>query len=423
MSHKRADVLIIGGGVVGLSTALFVARAGAEVIVVERDRIPCGAAYGNAGLLVPSHCAPLPGPGMLAQGLRAMLSAESALSVNLRAGLSGGGAMEMARWLLGFRRACTQARFDAAVEVYRELARESFSIHREFAAGDDADYEFDETGLYHLYLTSEAFREGQADAESLAAHGILSETISGEALRDADPAIGEKVVGAVVNRPDSRINPARFLQWLADRAEAAGARLLSETEVFGVSGGNGRGRRVLTTRGPMAADQIVIAAGAWTGAVARMMGSRVPIEGAKGYSLTFPRPETAPRAPLILEDYHVVITPFERTLRMTGFLELFGLDGSIPARRLAQIRKHVPAYLPGMRLADAVAVWRGFRPCAPDGLPVVGRLPGAETVWVAGGHATKGLTLGPGAGRRMSERLGGAPVSSIDRAVDPGRFG
>ena len=412
----KADIIVIGGGVIGLFVAYYAACEGASVILIEQNRIPSGSSYGNAGLIVPSRCQPLPAPKMVLEGFRHLFSPSGSFSIRLRPD------PELLQWLWRFYRFCNERHFLHAVEVLNTLSRESLLLHTGLSRQQGAAYEYDQTGLLGLFLSEKGFRSGRDHARFMEKFGIESLVLTAREVREIEPSIGPRVVGAVWQRQDGRLNPALFLTWLEQEARKKGVRFATETEVLGFKHNRQQVDIVRTTRGDFRGDQVVLSAGAWTSVLAGRLNIRLPIQGGKGYSITFSRPQGSPRIPMVLEDFYVAVTPFEEMFRLTGYIELSGLDLGVDLKRLNKIWKHAQLYLPeidGMKLLE---VWRGLRPCTPDGLPVIGRLRPLNNLWVAGGHATKGMTLGPVTGKLMADLLAGRSIGPLESALRADRF-
>lgn len=416
MDNNKADIIIIGGGVIGLSIAYFASCEGASVILVEKNRIPCGSSYGNAGIIAPSHCEPMPTPKIIKEGIRQLFDPAGAFTIRLRPDPA------MFRWLLKFYRFCNEKHFFYAIEIYNEMVQESLRLHNDFASLGGYNYEYDQNGLLYLYISSKAFLESQKNALRVKDYGVESRVLSGDEIRNLDPCIGSKVVGAVHYTADGRLYPAYFLEWLAREATNRGARLLTETEVFGFEKNRSRIDKIYTTRGEFRGDQIVLAAGAWAPLLSKSLKVRLPIEAAKGYSLTFSRLDRSPRLPMILDDCYIAVTPYQKMLRMTGVLELSGLDGGINLKRLKRIQHHTRVYLPESGEMKLKEIWRGFRPCTPDDLPIIGKAIPFNNLWIAGGHGTKGMTLGPVTGRLMGDLLSGRSIGPLSHALRVNRF-
>ena len=416
MQPTKSDVIVIGAGVIGVSVAYYAASLGASVLVIEKNNICSGSSYGNAGLLVPSHCNPLPTPGVVAQGIRYLFDPEGPFYIRFRLDV------ELARWLWSFYRFCNEKHLYHCVGIFRKMGKESLALHKELAEMGGHEYQFSQNGILNLYLTEEGFHEAQEDAVRIKSCGENSVILSGDEVRELEPAAGPQVVGGVLNKVDGCIAPLSFVRWLAGKAEEKGARFLTDTEVFWLKTDRRKVTKVVTTRGDFEADQVVLTTGAWLPLLASGLDVRIPIEAAKGYSMTFLKTEGAPKIPLLLEEARVAVTPFDETLRLAGTLELSGLDLAIGRKRLKAIQSETYRYLPKLGGLEIKEVWRGLRPCTPDGLPVIGRLQPWSNVFVAGGHATKGMSLGPVTGKYLSQMLAGESIGMLERSLRPNRF-
>jgi len=325
-------------------------------------------------------------------------------------------------WLWIFYRSCNEKHFFHALEILKELSLESLRLHEDLAQQGGSIYEYDHTGFLSLFGSEKAFRKGQEDACLMEKFGIDSRVLTGHEVRDLEPTISSRASGAVWYRKDRRLNPASFLMWLEQEARKNGVQFVTETEVIGFNHYRQHIDAVHTTRGEFRGDQFVLAAGAWTSLLSKKLNVRLPVQGGKGYSLTFKRPKNSPRIPMLLEDFHIAATPFNDIFRLTGHIELSGLDLGIDLNRLNRIRQHAQQFLPGIRNLELVETWRGLRPCTPDGLPIIGRLRPKKNLWVAGGHATKGMTLGPITGKLIKDLLSGKSIGEMKQLLRADRF-
>jgi D-amino-acid dehydrogenase len=218
------------------------------------------------------------------------------------------------------------------------------------------------------------------------------------------------------------MDPAAFTRAMVARAERAGATIVTGAEVYDFDIARGGVRTVRTTRGSFAAEQVVLAAGAWSAALARALDLRLPIEPAKGYSIDVDRPAGLPDLPLCVGEAHVVLTPMGDGLRLGSTLELAGWDMRLRPRRLAHLRKAAARVLGLPEDGPVRQVWRGPRPLTPDGLPVIGRDRRHTNVVFATGHCMLGLSLGPVTGKLVAELCTGDSPSIDLELLRPGRF-
>jgi D-amino-acid dehydrogenase len=414
-------VVVVGGGVIGVCAAYYLARTGASVTLVERGEIAAGASYGNAGLVVPSHSVPLAAPGVLWRGLRWMANPESPFYIRPRAD------RDLLAWLWRFRTHCTPAHVERAMPVIRDLSRESLTLFQELAAIPGLGFGFRHDGLLSVYRTEAGLSDGRHEAELLASRGIVAKVLDARAARDLEPSLRDGVAGAVHFPDDAHLTPDRFVRGLARVAHDMGVDVRTGTEVLGFTRAGRRVTGVETTRGSIGCDEVVLAAGPWSAPVGRDLGLSLPLQAAKGYSVTYEMPPGGPRMPMLLGEARCAVTPMETpdgaVLRFAGTLELAGLDLSIARRRVRAIERAAREYVRFEQEPRLVEIWRGLRPCTPDGLPFIGRPRALDNVIVATGHAMLGVSLGPVTGTLVAEVVAGQPPMLDLAPLDPDRFG
>jgi D-amino-acid dehydrogenase len=416
MTATKADVIVIGAGAVGISCAYYAAASGARVLVLERNGVAAGSSYGNAGLLVPGHCEPLSSPGVVAAGLRELFNPEGAFHIHPRPDV------RLARWLLSFRHHCNDRHYARALEIHAMLNRESISCHKQLGEQGGSSYGMKMDGLLCLYTKEESFQEAQKYIQRVRPLGIEFRVLSAAEVMKMESSIREPIIGGTLGVGDGWLNPNAFVHWLATQAEARGVEIAKNTEVFGFDTNRHRVNTVITTRGRIQADQVVIAAGAWTPRLTRLLHTGIPIESGKGYSITFKQPAIAPKRPLMLEEARIAVTPFGDAVRFAGTLEMAGLDPGINRRRVEAIERNGKQSISGADGWELEEIWSGLRPCTPDGLPILGRLGDFDNVFIAGGHATKGISQGPGTGRLLADLLAGSGIGPLEPALSPRRF-
>ncbi|HEV8673496.1 MAG TPA: FAD-dependent oxidoreductase [Methylomirabilota bacterium] len=413
----KPSALVIGGGVIGVAAAYYLARGGWDVTIVETGEICAGSSYGNGGLVVPSHSIPLAAPGVWLKGLKWMLNPESPFYIKPRL------SPELLSWLWQFRAACTPARAARAMPVLRDLSFASLALFRELAAIPGFEFGFRQEGALAVFRTEKAYEAALADARFLGEGGIPTKVLDGVAARALEPALAPGVVGAIFFPDDALLIPDVFVRGLAALAEQLGVRIRTGTEVLGFLTRGARITTVETTRGNLpAGEAVVLAAGSWSPRLAAAAGLRLPIQPAKGYSVTYRRPPDGLRIPLLLGEAKAGVTPMGDMLRYAGTLELAGLDLSINRRRVNAIIRSAAPYLRGAESLELLEIWRGLRPCTPDGLPVIGRPKRIENLILATGHAMIGVSLGPITGKLVAQLASGEPTAVDVGALTPERF-
>jgi D-amino-acid dehydrogenase len=412
---RSPEVAIVGGGSIGLMAALELTRRGLRPVVLERaGDVLSGCSGGSAGLLSPAHSTPLATPGAVREGLRHMLRRDSPFSMRPRPGLL--------LWLLRFMAAARPSRVVAGTEVLRRLSFDSLELHQALAAAG-LDTGLRALGAINVYETEDAFAGGRAEAQALSAHEIKSQVLAPSEARTLEPALSEGVVGAVFYPDEAQCEPERFLLAVAEAAVAAGAVIRTRAEVFGVRVRAGRVTALETTLGELRPDEVVVANGAWTAELSRRLGLRLPVEGGKGYHLDLERASSDPSIPVYMQEARVIATAFDDRLRLAGTLQLTGLDLRLDRVRVAATLNAGVRTLRGIHPARVTEVWRGIRPCTPDGLPIIGRSARIENVVFATGHAMKGLHLAPATGSLVADLVTGQPPRHDLAPLSPDRFG
>jgi D-amino-acid dehydrogenase len=415
-------VLIVGGGIVGLSVAYYCSRKGHRVTLLERGgRNRDGCSFVNAGMLVPSHIVPLASPGMVRLGLRWMWNPESPFYVKPRF------SADLLSWAWKFHRAATQPRVDRAAPVLRDLHLASRDCYREWAALWNNDFNLAERGMLMLCNTERGLEEETKAAEYARRLGIAAEMLTPSETAELEPRLRMAITGSVYFPVDCHLTPERLMAALTREVEVAGVEVTYDA---GVDGWRSKGDRIEAVRtsgavgAEVRADEYVICAGIWSQNLVRDLDIRIPMQAGKGYSLTLESPASLPSVCAILSEARVAVTPMGSSLRFAGTMELTGIDERIDAARVRGIVKSVAGYFPDITPAhlEQATVRSGLRPCSPDGLPYVGRVSRFANLSVATGHAMMGMSLGPITGKLMAETLSDEPLSCSMEGLSPDRY-
>ncbi len=403
----RPDVAIIGGGAVGAACALELARRGAAVTLLERGpELGSGCSAGNAGLICPSHSTPISNPAAVRNGLRWMFDPASPFYLKPRPAA----VPWLARFLLSARKAPAGAR------AIRALSMASLELHAELARNLDTGFE--RRGVLNAYVAEASFAAGRAEAQ---ASGLPFEALDRDEALALEPALGTRTVGAVYYPHEAHVDPLRCVRAVGRAAALEGADIRTRVGVIRLRREGGR-TAIETTDGVLRPQTVVLAAGAWSGALARTVDVYLPLEGGKGYHVDLEGAEGDPRIPTWLQESWAIATPLPGRLRLAGTLELAGLDLSIDTRRAEAVRRGGERGLRGVEGRRVIDVWAGLRPCTPDGLPVIGRPEGLPGLVLATGHAMKGVSLAPVTGRLVAELLVGQTPSHDVGPFRPDRF-
>ncbi|HJP77799.1 MAG TPA: FAD-dependent oxidoreductase [Pseudonocardiaceae bacterium] len=400
------SVVVVGGGVIGLCCAYYLARAGLRVTVVERDRVGSGASRGNAGEICPDLVEPLPAPGVIGPALRTLHRSDAALYLRPRPSI------ELARFLLGFALHANKSDHRTGAAALAALAEDTFAEFEKIGV----DVKANKNGFLYVYGSADTARRARQAARELGAP--VGELLDHADLASHEPFLaGGARFGFHVDGQWS-IDPNLFVDGLAGELRGLGVEIIEGARGTRIEDTGGR-TRTHTSAGTVEADRVVLAAGIWTRQLGRALGVDLNIVPGKGYSFTVPA-TTLPSKLVHLGDAHVAVNPIGDALRIAGTMEFDRDHDRFDPRRIAAIVAAAKPYLDGVDWTGRRDEWVGPRPMTPDGLPAIGPLPGHENVLVASGHNMLGLMLAPSTGRLVADLITG------DRpqvpAFDPARI-
>lgn len=394
--------VVVGGGVIGGFAAWYLARAGRRVTLIDQGLFGKAASHGNCGYISPSHVIPLQRPGQLLTAFKGMLSRETALRIEPSKLLS------LAPWLLKFALRCNSRDMMTAGRACHPLLQSSAALYREVFEQQNMEVEWKPDGLLFVFRDQHEFDEYAGIDSWLKTHfQVSAEPLAGSALTDFEPALKSGLAGAWLYRCDGHLRPDRLMRELRRIITEAGVTVMEQTEMKSIQGLGSRASAVATDRETLSADEFVIATGAWTPMLKDSLGCRLPIQPGKGYSITMARPAVCPVYPMILEECHVAITPFETGYRIGSTMEFSGYDSSLNRHRLDYLRRGAAEYLRQPTADPVEEEWCGWRPMSADGIPYIDRSPRFENVWIAAGHSMLGISMGTGTGKLVAEMVTG----------------
>ena len=418
MDSDRDDVLILGGGVIGLACALQLRKAGASVRVLEQGTPGCGSSHGNCGTITPSHAASLAMPGMIGVALRSIVHADAPLYLDPR--LDG----PRLRWLLGFARHCNWSDFHAATHARLAILQRSRRLLGELVRDEGLDCEFSEQGTLHVYRTD---RLRQADEKGHAALleklGVTVQRLGGAEVEAMEPALKPGVAGGVLHPQDASLRPDRYAAELARRVLERGGTIESGACIEGFITDGTRITGVRTSRGAFRGERIVMALGAWSPLLARQLELRLPMQPGKGYSITWDRPALAPRRALSLREPSVCVTCWSDGFRLGSTMEFSGYRTGLNRTRLEALRRGAAANLREPAGGRLLEEWWGWRPMSVDEVPIIGPSTRWTNLCLATGHGMLGVSMSAATGELVASLLAGTPALLDATPYAPARFG
>jgi len=395
------NVTVIGAGIVGMCTASYLQRMGAKVTVLDPIEPGRSCSFGNAGGLSPGSCVPVAFPGMLKQVPKWLMEPSAPLV------LRWSYLPHAVPWLLRFIKASSRSEVERSAAALSALIRPVFDSYEPLLAEAKASDLFRRHGQLYVYQSEAAYQGDAFGWELRRRHGAKVEVLSAEQIRQAEPALAPIFTKAVsLAEHGYCVDPFGLVQALADSVRRNGGTILAQ-RVLEVEMDIDKPRALVTPAGRHPVDAVVVAAGAWSHQLARMLGHKVPLETQRGYQATLSAPSVTPRTTVMWAEKKFLATPMQMGLRFAGTVELAGLDAPPDYKRADTLLEFGKQMFPGLTGSE-VSRWMGHRPCLPDSVPVIGPSPNVKNVFFAFGHGHLGLSCASTTGRLVAELVSGA---------------
>jgi D-amino-acid dehydrogenase len=414
------NVLVIGGGIIGLSSAYYLQRAGHKVTVLDKGDFSDNCSYGNAGYVCPSHFIPLATPGIVWKGLKWMFNSRSPFYVRPSLDRS------LIDWGFKFIKSANHRKVEAAAVPLRDIAVLSQKEYQTWASLPAFDFAYQQKGLLEIFQTQAAAEHAHHTVSKGKELGLDVELLNYDEMQSMEPQTKINGLGAVFFKGDAHLYPNKLMRSLLAYLKQQGVQLISNQEVTGFEKEGKKVKKVITAKQVYEADEIVIATGAWSREVAAMMETKIPLMPGRGYSLTLENSKYHLNYPAILVEGRVAITPMDgNKIRFGGTMEVVPTKTPPRYHRVEGILNAVKRFIPEFDIAmpSTDQLWYGYRPCSADGLPYIGRISHYNNVVVATGHAMLGLSLGAGTGKLVGELVDGKNSSMELAPFAVERFG
>ncbi|WP_395950054.1 D-amino acid dehydrogenase [Aeromonas mytilicola subsp. aquatica] len=416
------DIVVLGGGVVGVTSAWYLAKAGHKVTLLERrDGVALETSHANAGQISPGYASPWAAPGIPLKAAKWLLQKHAPFTVRPTSDPF------QLRWMLKMFANCTPAAY--AVNKGRmvrlaEYSRDCMKLLRDELA---LDYEGRQLGTLQLFRSQAQCDASQRDIEVLEEYGVPYQSLNADGCEEVEPALARvrgKIVGGLRLPGDETGDCFRFTQALADEARRLGVEFVFNCAIDEVELAQGRAVAVRAGERRFKADAIVCALGSYGTGFLRPLGIELPVYPVKGYSLTLPMTDAsgAPRSTVLDETYKVAITRFDERIRVGGMAELSGFNLALNPRRHDTLAMVVRDLFPEGGDLEQASFWTGLRPMTPDGTPLVGPSP-IPGLWLNTGHGTLGWTMAAGSGQLLSDLISGSAPAISDEGLTLARYG
>ncbi|PID69551.1 MAG: amino acid dehydrogenase [Flavobacteriales bacterium] len=412
--------IVIGRGIIGLCTAYYLQKEGCKVTVLDQTDMAVshgGASYVNAGYLTPSHIISLAAPGMIAKGLKWMFNSRSPFYIKPRLDL------DFLRWAWYFKKSATAQKVERAIPIIKDINVMSKELYDGLkSSGDLGDFQLEHIGLLMLYKNEAVGEAERKVAAKVKEMGLSVKNLTVKELVQLEPNLSDDIKGAIHYECDSHTTPNVIMKNLQDYLVKNDVKIIPNSSVKSFKTNGNKVATVETEKKNYAADEIIIASGAWSKYLTKYLGIKIPLEAGKGYSLNVYKPLEI-NYPAILMESKVAVTPMQGFTRFAGTMEFSGINHTIRKERVFTIKAAAESYYQNLKISEeAVAnVKCGLRPVSPDGLPYIGRLNGFENVTLATGHAMMGWSLGPATGKLVTEIITGKKLSMDLTPFNPNR--
>jgi glycine/D-amino acid oxidase-like deaminating enzyme len=416
MAKESSKTLVIGAGVAGLSTALYLQRAGVPVTVIDPLPPAGGASFGNAGMISADTSVPIALPGMVRKVPGWLINPLGPLAVH------PGYFPKALPWLLRWIEAGRWSRVLAISDAMRALHRDAFDCWKELL-GQQRFYDLIRpVGQVHVWESEAETPAAALERKLRMRQDIPSEILGPEDLRQMFPGIAPGVRrGVLMPGNGYTVNPQRLVETLGELLLEAGGTIVAERAMKIIPCEGESGYLVMTNVANRVAGKVVLAAGAWSQRLLDPLGVRVPLETERGYHVMLPSPGIEVKTTISNKSRSFGVTPMEGGLRIAGTIEIAGLDAAPDERRARALLQHAKAMFPDIDTRGHT-MWMGFRPSTPDSLPVLGEAQGRPGVYLVFGHGHFGMTGGPASGRLVSRLICGAAAGIDPEPYAPTRF-
>jgi D-amino-acid dehydrogenase len=389
-------VVIIGGGIIGLTCAFYLKNEGHQVIIIDQSDISSGASFVNAGYISPSHVIPLAAPGMVSDGLQMMFNSSSPFYLKPRLDL------DLFKWAWNFNKNATEKHVIKSAPIIKELTVFSSKLYQELKNANIFNFQFERKGVLMSYQSSKFEKKEAYLAKMAKEQGLEVHHIDKRKLEEIEPEM--KAEGAYHYLCDAHSTPDIFMRNFKEYLKSKGVQFYKNEKVLNFVKINNTVSKLITNKQEYNLDELVIAAGSWSPIVAKKLNIPLLIQAGKGYRINVEK-NTGINFPAILTDRNVAVTPMDGFTRFGGTMEIAGINNNINPKRVAAIVQAGKAFYPNLNFTqeDQQDAASGLRPVSPDGLPYIGRAKKYTNVCVASGHAMMGWSQGPATGKLISE--------------------
>ncbi|MCD4741283.1 MAG: FAD-dependent oxidoreductase [Desulfobacteraceae bacterium] len=393
------DVIIVGGGIIGLACAHYLIKKDISVRIIEQDYIGSGASHGNCGLLYFSGIIPLCSPGVVRHEIYRTICGNSPLYVKPTLDVT------LLKWLLKFVAHCNSAHMNIASKAKNDILQYSLSLYNILFSEEVLQCDFEKKGMLLLFKDEKKFEQYKSTNAFLQDYDLGAESLDKDQAIKLEPAVRESIAGAWYNKHDWHLRPETLVDSWKNLLIKNGVTIEEKCKMIDFEIKDNKIKHVNTVRDQYKADAFILTTGAWSSGVNQQLKLNIPVQPGKGYSITMEKPDQSPQIPCMLYERDMVVTPWKTGYRLGGTMEFSGFNDTLNKKRLSKLVMGVQEYLNTKADYPILEQWSGLRPMTYDDLPIIGRSPLQDNLFVATGHGMLGLTMATGTGKAVCDMI------------------
>jgi len=407
-------IIIIGAGMVGISTAIWLQRSGHRVILMDRGNPGMGASYGNAGLIAQWAVVPVNTPSLWKDAPKYLLNPNSPLF------LKWTHLPKMLPWIAKFMSNANEVDAQRMVDNLIPILTDAVDQHKSLVRGTPLEHWISNSKFSYAYNTLKDFKKDAYSWDQKARAGFIPTVLTGAQVSEAEPILGPSTQCLAVLEGQGHItNPAQYITELTYHFVSKGGQFI-EAEVQDFTKTNGKITSIQTTQGPFECTHAVITAGIWSKDLMRKLGLKIPIETERGYHVIYENPSQMPRNPMMMTAGKFGVNPMDMGLRCAGTVELGDHHAGPSKQPIKLLKRYAAQAFPTLKYSSTKE-WLGFRPSTPDSVPLIGEI-GTSGIYTGFGHQHVGLTAGPKTGRLLAQMIDGTPPNIDMQPYAPERY-
>lgn len=392
------NIVVIGGGIIGLCSAYYLHKEGYQVSVVDQSNMDSGASYVNAGYITPSHFISLAAPGMITKGVKWMFNSSSPFYVKPSMD------KDFLKWVLAFKKSATKTKVEKSISALKDINLFSRDLYEDLKQTNHFNFHYQRKGLLMCYKSDKVGEEEWNIGKRGIQEGLGVQNLSALDVEKLEPKANLNIKGAIYYDCDAHMTPNYFMKDMVSFLKAEGVVFYKNEKVMDLEVSNLKIKKVITDKRELIPDEVVLTAGSWSTIISKQLGVSIPLQAGKGYRINVER-ETHITIPAILCEAKVAVTPMDGFTRFAGTMEISGINHTVNPKRVAAIANAAKSYYNNFQITseEKEAAECGLRPCSPDGLPYLGKSSKCKNLTIATGHAMMGWSLGPATGKLVSE--------------------